>query len=410
MYPLNLITTRIKIPEKLKCLFTIKKRYIVLYGGRGSAKSHTVATFLLSKSLEKKIRILCTREIQKSIKDSVWKLLTEKINEYQWNSLFKITDDSIICLKTGSEFIFKGLHGNGQDIKSTEGIDYAWVEEAQSVSRDSLEVLVPTVRKEGSQIIFTYNPLFEEDPVHADYTLTDRDDTLKIEINWRDNPWFPEVLKADMEYDKKTNLNKYLHIWEGKTVAFTNEQIGAFETVSEWKCQYSVCFVDPSFSDRVGSDSTAVAIVGVRDNLLIFTGMLFPKSIADPQTRRELLDFIDIYHPIETVFESQLSDSSIFFLDVLKKDELIYQIKNLWTVKHQSRGKHERIMGTIAVQKENMRILEGTQQAFSLEVSRYRKDIEHDDAPDSLAGAIEALGTSEIVGEYARAVEIMRRR
>ncbi len=271
-------------------------------------------------------------------------------------------------------------------------------------------MLVPTIRKEGSQIIFTYNPLLEEDPVHADYTLTDRDDTLKIEINWRDNPWFPEVLKADMEYDKRTNLNKYLHIWEGKTVAFTNEQIGAFQSVPEWKCQYSVCFVDPSFSDRVGSDSTAVAIVGVWNDLLIFTGMLFQKSIADPQTRRELLDFIDIYHPIETVFESQLSDSSIFFLDVLKKDELIYQVKNLWTVKHQSKGKHERIMGTIGVQKDNIRILEGTQQAFSLEVSRYRKDIEHDDAPDALAGAIEALATSEIVSEYSKAVEIMRRR
>ena len=119
---------------------------------------------------------------------------------------------------------------------------------------------------------------------------------------------------------------------------------------------------------------------------------------------------INIYLPIETVFESQLSDSSIFFLDVLKREEAIYPVKNLWTVKHQSRGKHERIMGAIGVQKTILRILEGTQQEFSLEVSRYRKDIDHDDAPDSLAGAIEALGTSPIVAEYSKAVEIMRRR
>lgn len=399
----------IDYPEKLEPIFHTKKRYINIHGGRGSAKSHTIALFLLIKAIEKKYRILCTREIQNSIKDSVWKLLTEKISNNKWDSYFNITDASIICVQTGSEFIFKGLRGNAQAIKSTEGIDYAWVEEAQSVSRSSLEILVPTIRKPESQIIFTYNPTLEEDPVHVDYTLAEREDVLKIEINWRDNPWFPEVLKADMEYDKRTNLNKYLYIWEGKCEAFTNEQIGAFQSVSEWKCQYCVAFVDPSFSDRVGTDSTACAIVGVQDNLLIFTGMLWPKSIAHAETRRQLLDFLDKYTPIESVFESQLSDSAVFFLDVLKKEEIIYPIKNLWTVKHQSRGKHERIMGMVGVQKENLRILEGTQQAFSLEVSRYRKDVEHDDAPDSLAGAIESLGTSEIVSEYAKAINIIMR-
>lgn len=271
-------------------------------------------------------------------------------------------------------------------------------------------MLIPTIRKDGSQIIFTYNPLTEEDPVHADYTLVGRDDTLKIFINWRDNPWFPEVLRSDLEYDKKTNITKYLHIWEGQCVAYENDQIGAFETVPEWKCQYCCAFVDPSFSDRTGTDSTAVAIVGVQDDLLVFTGMLWQKSISNPEVRRKLLDFLNIYTPIETVLESQLSDSSIFFLDVLKREEVIYEVKNLWTVKHQHRAKHERIMSTIGVQKKNLRILEGTQQNFSLEVSRYRKDIEHDDAPDSLAGAIEALATSDIVSEYAKAYDIMRRR
>jgi hypothetical protein len=401
---------KIQIPEKLHSLFTNTKRYVVIFGGRGSGKSHGVAAFLLAKSLEKKCRILCTREIQNSIRDSVWKLLTEKIYEYKWDNYFKITENSIVCIRTGSEFIFKGLRGNAQDIKSTEGIDYCWVEEAQTVSRKSLEVLIPTIRKDGSQIIFTYNPLTEEDPIHADFTLVDRDDTLKIQINWRDNPWFPEVLRSDLDYDKKTNINKYLHIWEGHCVAYENDQIGAFQLVPEWKCQYAVAFIDPSFSDRTGTDSTAVAIAGVHDDLIIFTGMLWPKSISNPDVRRELLGFLNIYTPIETVFESQLSDSAVFFLDVLKREECIYNIKNLWSVKHQSKGKHERIMSTVGVQKGNMRMLEGTQQAFSLEVSRYRKDIDHDDAPDALAGAIEALGTSDIVAEYAKAVEIMRRR
>jgi hypothetical protein len=335
-------------------------------------------------------------------------LLSDRIEFLKLNGYYEIQKDRIIG-KNGTEFIFKGMKGNDQDIKSTEAIDYCWVEEAQSVSRKSLETLVPTIRNDNSQIIFTYNPLFETDPVHADYYLADREDTLKIFTTWRDNPWFPEVLKADLEYDKKTNINKYLHVWDGMCVAYENDQIGAFETVLEWHAQYSVAFVDPSFSDRAGTDSTAVAVVGVQDEILVFTGMLWPRSISNPETRREMLDFLNKYTPIETVLESQLSDSSIFFLDVLKKEDMIYPIRNLWTVKHQHRGKHERIMATVGVQKASMRILEGTQQSFSLEVSRYRKDVDHDDAPDALAGAIEALATSDIIAEYSAALKLLKK-
>jgi hypothetical protein len=152
---------------------------------------------------------------------------------------------------------------------------------------------------------------------------------------------------------------------------------------------------------------TAVAIIGASKEYLIFTGMLFEKSIADPETRRQLLEFLNIYTPIETVLESQLSDSSIFILDTFKREELIYPVKNLWSIKHQTKNKHSRIMETVGAQKKNMRILEGTQQAFSLQVSRYSKGVEEDHAPDALAGALENLGTSEIVAEYAKAVEML---
>jgi hypothetical protein len=192
-----------------------------------------------------------------------------------------------------------------------------------------------------------------------------------------------------------------------------HDTLGAFIAVPTWDCQYSVAFIDPSFSDRKDTDSTAVAIAGVSNDLIIFTGMLFPKSIADTETRKEMLDFLNRFNPIETVLESQLAPSSnVFSLDVLKQDEIRYgyEIKNLWSIKHQSRNKHERISTIISANKERMRILEGTQQQFSIELSRYYKNAEHDDSPDSLAGAIEALGTSEIVSEYSRAVEIMRRR
>jgi PBSX family phage terminase large subunit len=400
----------IEVPEKLLPLYTTDKRFIVIGGGRGGAKSHGVGTFLLSQSHTGKNRILCCREVQNSIKDSVWQLLVEKIHQYGWERLFDITDKSIVHKLTGSDFIFKGMYGNAQDIKSTEGIQFAWVEEAQSVSRKSLEVLVPTVRNPKSKIIFTYNPMLEDDPVHVDYMLAEREDTLKVVINHRDNPWFPEVLKSDMEYDRATNMSKYLHVWEGHCEIFSNEMVGAFETVDVWDCQYCIAFIDPSFSDKDGTDRTAVSVVGVsKKGLILFTGISLPKSISDLETRQQILDFLSQFTPIESVIESQLADSSIFFIDAFKSMESAYAVKNLWSYKGQFKNKHERIAATVYANKPTMRILNGTQQAFSLGVSRYYKGKKHEDEIDSLAGAIEHLATSPIVSEYAAAAEVLCR-
>jgi phage terminase large subunit len=226
-----------------------------LYGGRGSAKSWTVADFLVLKGYESPKRILCTREIQKSIKDSVHKLLSDRIKHYGLESFYTITEKNIYA-PNGTEFIFKGLRHNIDEIKSTEGLDYAWPEEAHNTSRKSLDILTPTVRKPGSQIIFTYNPTGEDDPVHVDFTKAPREDTLKIEINWRDNPWFPEVLMDELEYDKRVDYDKYLHKWEGQCVAHSEAQIfykkwviDVFETPEqiEWNLGLDFGFsVDPS--------------------------------------------------------------------------------------------------------------------------------------------------------------------
>jgi phage terminase large subunit len=214
----------VECAEKLLPIYATDKRFIDIYGGRGSAKSWGVADFCLAKGIEKKRRFLCCREIQTSIKDSVHKLLSDRIAYYGLERFYTITDKQIVG-KNGSEFIFKGLYRNVNDIKSTEGVDIGWVEEAHSVSRGSFETLIPTIRKDGSQIIFTYNPTNDDDPVHADYTLSNRDDVLRIEMNYSDNPWFPDVLKADMEYDRANNIDKYLHIWEGKCVKHSDAQI-----------------------------------------------------------------------------------------------------------------------------------------------------------------------------------------
>ncbi len=214
----------IDVVKKLEPIFLSTKRYIVLFGGRGSGKSWTVAIFLLCEGMRKKTRILCTREIQNTIRDSVHKLLADTIDKYGLNYYYRVKVDSIVGIN-GSEFIFKGLHRNENDIKSTEGIDYCWVEEAQSVSRKSLNVLTPTIRNEGSQIIFTYNPTNDSDPVHVDFNLTPREDALKIECNYNDNPFFPDVLRAEMEYDRAHDPDKYAHVWQGKTLKHSEAQI-----------------------------------------------------------------------------------------------------------------------------------------------------------------------------------------
>ena len=213
------------IPEIFIPLFTTDKRFINIEGGRGSGKSHTVARFLLAKGLEKNTRILCTREVQRTIRDSVHKLLTDIINSKPvFNKSYSVKRDSIKALN-GSEFLFKGLWNNPDDVKSTEGINYCWVEEAQSVSRESLTTLVPTIREDNSKIIFTYNPTNETDPVYVDYSKIDRPDVLKIVANYYDNPFFNETLRADMLWDKAHDIDKYYHVWEGQPVKHSQAQI-----------------------------------------------------------------------------------------------------------------------------------------------------------------------------------------
>ena len=189
-----------------------------------------------------------------------------------------------------------------------------------------------------------------------------------------------------------------------------NDTLGAFETVDVWDCQYCVAFIDPSFSDKTDTDATAVSVVGVnKRGKILFTGMKLPRSISDEKTRLDILDFLQRFTPVESVIESQLADTSIFFIDAFRASERRYPVKNLWTIKRQYKAKHERIAATVIANKPDMCILNGTQGDYSLEVSRYYKGAPHDDAPDSLAGAIEHLATSPIVSEYAAAIKVLRR-
>ncbi|TWO99373.1 PBSX family phage terminase large subunit [TM7 phylum sp. oral taxon 351] len=166
MFQVVKVQLKIEVPKEFKVLFDLDNdlRYIVLYGGRASGKSTSVALSLLILGMNKKLRILCTREVQNSIADSVHKLLADLISKYKLNT-WEVQKDIVRNKQTGSEIFFKGLHNNSQSIKSIEGIDIVWVEEAQSVSADSINTLVPTIRKAGSRLIWTFNRLTENDPV-----------------------------------------------------------------------------------------------------------------------------------------------------------------------------------------------------------------------------------------------------
>ena len=203
-----------EFPPALQCLWQ-PARYIVLYGGRGGAKSWGVARWLIIRALSEGIRVLCTREVQKSISESVKKLLSDQIQAMGLASKFEIQRDYIRALESGAEFFFEGLKGGADKIRSYEGIDVCWVEEAHSVSEDSWRTLTPTIRKPGSQIIVTFNPQLKSDPTFMRFVTNRPSNAVVKKISWRDNPWFPEVLRVEMEDMKRDDYDSYLNVWEG---------------------------------------------------------------------------------------------------------------------------------------------------------------------------------------------------
>lgn len=207
------ISINADFPEKLKPIFQ-PYRYKILYGGRGGAKSHSVAAALLILGARTPLRILCAREFQASIADSVHKLLSDKINDIGLDLFYEVQRTTIKG-KNGTEFIFAGLRHNVTSIKSMEGCDIVWVEEAHTVSKSSWDILIPTIRKPGSEIWLTFNPELESDETYDRFITNPPTDALVLKVNWSDNPWFPDVLRQEMEDLKKKDYDAYLNVWEG---------------------------------------------------------------------------------------------------------------------------------------------------------------------------------------------------
>ena len=201
------------LPYQLRCLHGAA-RYKIIYGGRGSGKSWGVGRVLLRRGAQKPLRILCAREFQNSLADSVQRLLAEQIEQLQLTGFYRVGKASIQC-GNGTEFLFTGLRHNVSKIKSFEGVDIVWVEEGQTVSKHSFDVLIPTIRKPGSEIWVTFNPDLEQDDVWRRFLVFPPPRAVVQRINWSDNPWFPEELRAEKDHLKARDFEAYENVWEG---------------------------------------------------------------------------------------------------------------------------------------------------------------------------------------------------
>lgn len=223
------LTTDQLFPGKLRPLFQ-PKRYKVLYGGRGGAKSWTVARVLLTLATKQTLRIGCFREVQKSIKESVHTLLKQQIEALGLGPAWEVQEARIFNTYTGSEFVFSGLRTlNVENIKSFEGLDIAWVEEARNVRKQSWDILIPTIRKEGSEIWITFNPELDDDETYRRFVTHADERMTVIKMSWEDNPFFPAVLHDERKAMQKRDPDGYLTVWEGHCRQFLDGAIYARE-------------------------------------------------------------------------------------------------------------------------------------------------------------------------------------
>lgn len=204
--------------EVYKSLWDKDKKFHVLYGGRGSGKSVAIAQRVVTLALEEKCRILCCREIQKSIRESVHAMLCTVIEQMGVTHYFRITDNAIVCKTTGAEFIFSGLAHNINSLKSSANIKYVWIEEADTVSKYSWQVLIPTIRTPGAQFFISFNPHKEDDPVYRMFVASPepREDASVTFVNWDQNSFFPDVLRVEMERDYRVSPEDANWIWGGQ--------------------------------------------------------------------------------------------------------------------------------------------------------------------------------------------------
>jgi phage terminase large subunit len=233
----------LSIPPKCAFLFD-PHRYKVLYGGRGAAKSHSIAKVLLVQGMLERLRILCTREFQLSITDSVHKLLRDQIELLGLGDFYDIQKTRILGAN-GTEFIYAGLRQGVESIRSLEGVTRCWVEEAQRVSEASWKILIPTIRADGSEIWVSFNRHKTTDPTDQRFIDHPPPGAEVVKIGWEDNDWFPDELRKEKDYDYRVDPDAAAHVWGGEPLKYTKAQIlfgkvavEPFEPAADWSGPY----------------------------------------------------------------------------------------------------------------------------------------------------------------------------
>lgn len=324
----------IKVPKVFIPLYKTDKRYNVLYGGRGSGKSWAAAYYCIIQAIESKRRILCTREIQRTIKDSVYKLLSDIIsNDNFLSKTFVIKNDTIQCVN-GSEFIFRGLRHNVQEIKSTEGIDICWVEEAQSISAQSDDILTPTVRKPGSKLIYTYNPYSPKDVIYTKYIQSNRDDVLAIKSNYYNNPYLPDVIVQEAEYDRTHNVTLYNHKWEGDFVQRSDLLVLADKIIIDTYDYPDTAVVRYGADWGFSSDATAVVkvVIDTDSNILYIEQEAYGVGI-DIDRLPEMFEQIEGIH------------NGLIVADSARPETISYMKKNGFNIRGSIKGARSKTEG-----------------------------------------------------------------
>lgn len=266
---------RLKVAEPFEVLFNPEhpdffKRFLVFHGGRGSAKSTHAAKALVWRADRKYEKILCFRQFQNSISDSVHAIIEQEIANLDLKKSFVVQDKTIYHRKNNTEFIFKGMANKDQinAVRSIPGLTLGWGEEAQTLAERSFETLIPTFREEGSQIILTYNTDLETDPVYTRFNVNPPPHAFVRKVNWDENPWFTEVLRQEMEWCRQTDTDAYNHIWEGLPRVHSEAQvmngkwsIDRFEDAPDEECMFGGDF-------GFAADPTAAVKMFIRDQCL----------------------------------------------------------------------------------------------------------------------------------------------
>jgi phage terminase large subunit len=245
-------------------------RHLAWHGGRGPGKTRTVATGLVLQSMERHERVLCGRETQRSIRDSSKRVLDDEIDRLKLRKAFVSTETEIRG-PNDSLFLFSGVRGNASGLKSIEGVTTFWGDEAQAFSQASIDTIVPTIRAPGSRLVWTWNPDLPTDPVDVMFRGENGPppDSIVREVNYPDNPWFPDVLRVAMEHDRLRDIDKYNHIWLGKYRAnsearvFKNWRVEEFDSPTNVEYRIGADFgfsIDPSIAVRLWIDGTRIYI------------------------------------------------------------------------------------------------------------------------------------------------------